>query len=254
MKSSIVAAALAIASCTLSVLLLADARAQTATMQNPTTRPERTLIVIGASYAKDWGTPALPGFTTVINKGVGGQETSDVRKRFVADVVAARPETVLIWGHINDIHRAPADGMAQVKERVRRNYSEMVAEARNAGIDVMLATEITLGIADTWKEKALALLAQVRGKQDYRRMVNAHVKELNEWLRDFARREQLVLLDFERAVDSGNGSRKVEYSTEDGSHVSPAGYAALTAYSSRVLTSAAGPTASGRQPATSPAD
>jgi lysophospholipase L1-like esterase len=99
-----------------------------------------------------------------------------------------------------------------------------------ANIDVILVTEITIPIPDTWKEKALAFVASLRGKQDYRSQKNEHIKAVNAWLRDYARAQNLKLIDLETALDSGNGTRKVEYAREDNSHVSPAGYQAITRY------------------------
>lgn len=230
----VVAALRACLTATAALLLIHSAASATNPMKNSPTSNKGALIVIGASYAASWGAPVLGGYQ-VTNRGVAGEETTQIRQRFAQDVVAARPEAALIWGHINDIHRAPAGKIEEVKRRAKQNYTQMVAEARRAGIEVILATEITLPVPDTWKEKIMALAARVRRKQDYRRLVNGHVKELNAWLREFAKNEELRLLDFERAVDSGNGTRKIEYAQEDGSHITPAGYAALTAFANREL-------------------
>jgi hypothetical protein len=45
------------------------------------------------------------------------------------------------------------------------------------------------------------------------------------------------LLDLERALRGPNGSRKSEYTAADGTHISPAGYAALTQYAAGILSS-----------------
>jgi hypothetical protein len=42
--------------------------------------PPASLVIIGASYAADWQKPNLPGYS-VVNRGVGGEETSQVRAR-----------------------------------------------------------------------------------------------------------------------------------------------------------------------------
>ena len=192
------------------------------------------LTIIGASYAGGWGTPSLPGYT-VTNKGVGGEDSSQVRARFARDVVAAKPDAVLIWGHINDIHRAPAGKVDEVKQRAKDNYRAMHAEAQAAGIKVLLATELTFSIGDGFFDGVMDRIARMRGKQNYRLVINGHVKEVNAWLRQYAREHGLTLLDLERAVDSGNGSRREEYDQEDRSHVNEAGYAVLTRYTSDVL-------------------
>jgi len=197
------------------------------------TAPAR-LTIIGASYAAGWGSPQLPGYV-ITNKGIGGEDSSQVRARFARDVVAAKPDAVLIWGHINDIHRAQPGKVEEVKARAKENYRAMHAEAKAAGIQVLLATEITFSVGDGFFDGIMDTLARWRGKQNYRVMVNGHVKEVNVWLREYARQNQLQLLDLERAVDSGNGSRREEYDDEDGSHVNPTGYAALTNYAKGIL-------------------
>jgi lysophospholipase L1-like esterase len=215
-----------ITACTMSTAFSADA---------PAPAPHsRSLIIIGASYAKDWGQPDLPGYR-VSNKGVGGEESSAVRVRFERDVIAPRPDAVLIWGHINDIFRAPRDQMEPVKQRARDNYKAMHEQARAASIEVILATEVTMTVGDTWKDRIMGLIGKIRGREDYRAMINRHVKDVNAWLRNYAAQHGLKLVDLERAVDSGNGSRRAEYSQADGSHISPAGYQALTAYASKAL-------------------
>ncbi|MGW8369566.1 MAG: hypothetical protein ACWGPN_12925, partial [Gammaproteobacteria bacterium] len=74
-------------------------------MQGTADVAQRKLVILGASYAASWGTPPLPGYV-VTNRGVGGDETSDMRARFGRDVAAASPDTVLIWGHVNNITKS----------------------------------------------------------------------------------------------------------------------------------------------------
>lgn len=214
---------------TSSIALLANHSTAASAMSSETQAATRRLVIIGASYAGEWGTPELPGFE-IINKGVDGQTSTQVHARFERDVIALRPDAVLIWGHYNDIVRTPAEQADEAKARAKQAYRAMVEEAKRAGIEPMLATEITLPIPDTWTETVMSWIASLLGKQDYRARVNGHIKELNAWLREFARAEKILLLDLERAVDSGNGTRRAEYAREDGSHISRAGYAAITEY------------------------
>lgn len=187
------------------------------------------MVILGASYAAEWESPKLPGYT-VTNKGIGGQESSDLRARFERDVLALKPDVVMIWGHYNDVVRASADKMAAAKQKAQDNYRWMTEQARAAGIEVILVTEITIPVPDTFKENAIAWVAGLLGKQDYRSQKNEQIKALNVWLRDYARTQNIKLIDLETALDSGNGTRKVEYTREDNSHVSPAGYQAITRY------------------------
>lgn len=193
-----------------------------------------TLVLAGASYVGGWKEPALPGYK-VINRGVGGDETHQVLARFDKDVLAARPSTVLIWGHINNVHRAPPGGIEAAKEKAKADYREMVTRARANGIDVILATEVTVSEAVGFANRLVAYINDLRGKQNYNGWVNEHVRDLNAWLRTYAKEQGLPLWDFEQVFDDGEGFRKLEYSSEDGTHINAAGYAALTNYAQAQL-------------------
>ena len=204
----------------------------------PAAEPQK-LVILGASYAASWGTPPLPSLK-VVNKGVGGEQTGGMRARFQRDVVAERPAIVLIWGHINNITQSdllnltPA-GIESVKAGARADYRAMLEQARAAGIEVVLATEIPMAEAVSAVDHLRALLGRLRGKQSYASQVNAQVRDLNVFVRELAAREQLQLLDFERVFAPDGGARKPEYSSEDRSHVSTAGYRALTDYAAAEL-------------------
>jgi lysophospholipase L1-like esterase len=185
------------------------------------------LVLMGASYTADWGVPVLPGHE-VLNRGRGGDETHQMLARFDAEVLAARPSVVLIWGHINNSHRAGDQPFSAVRARVQSDYREMVARARRQGASVVLATEVTMSEQTGLRNKLGALIGSLRGKEGYRERINRQVREINTWLREFARAEGLPLLDFERAFDDGDGHRRAEFTSEDGSHISAAGYAVLT--------------------------
>ncbi|WP_331159535.1 GDSL-type esterase/lipase family protein [Steroidobacter sp.] len=188
-----------------------------------------TLVLAGASYVGGWKEPELPGYR-VINRGAGGEETHQVLARFERDVIAAKPQAVLIWGHINNVHRAPPGGIEAAKEKAKADYREMVRLGRENGIEVILATEVTVSEAVGLANRLVAFINNLRGKQNYNAWVNEHVRDVNAWLRTYAREQRLRLWDFEKVFDDGEGFRKLEYSSEDGTHISADGYAALTNY------------------------
>ena len=203
-------------------------------MATPAADPGKTLIILGASYAGSWGSPPLPGYR-VVNRGVGGEPTRDTLARFARDVVAERPDAVLIWGHINNITQSSPEQVAAVKVATREHYLEMLRQAREAGIAVILATEIPLAEPAGLLDVARAFIGRLRGKQSYAERTNAHVRELNEFVRQLAAREKLMLLDFERVFAPDGGARKPDFAAADRSHITKAGYDALTAYASAQL-------------------
>jgi lysophospholipase L1-like esterase len=198
-----------------------------------------TMIITGASYAASWGTPPLPG-RLVINRGVGGQQTAQMRDRFEQDVVAAKPQQVLIWGHINNVTQsniafAPPERAAEIKRAAEDDYRAMVGQARRAGIAVILATEIPLAEPAGLLNEIRALVGRMLGRQSYAEKVNAHVRDLNAFVRELGAREKLRVLDFEKVLAPDGGARRPAYATDDLSHVTPAGYEALTRYATREL-------------------
>lgn len=192
------------------------------------------LVITGASYAADWKEPKL-GSYQVLNRGAGGEETHQVRARLERDVLSAKPSAVLIWGHINNVHRAPQGGIEGAKTKAIEDYRAMVEQVRGAGAQVYLATEVTLTDSLSWRDRIVNAINKLRGKQSYASWVNQQVREVNAWLRTYAAEQNIKLLDFEKTVDDGDGFRKAEYTSPDGTHISEAGYAALTKYSQSVI-------------------
>jgi lysophospholipase L1-like esterase len=158
-----------------------------------------------------------------------------MRSRFRQDVVAAKADAVLIWGHVNnitqsDVVNATPARIEAVKEAARQDYLAMLQMARAARIDVILATEVPLAESAGLMDQARAWLGRLRGKTSYAARVNVHVRDLNAFLRQLAAREGLRLLDFEKVFAPDGGARKPEFATSDLSHITPAGYGALTDY------------------------
>ena len=65
--------------------------------------------------------------------------------------------------------------------------------------------------------------------------MNQHVLATNAWLREFARRQGLLLLDLQPVVSDPQNGRLPAYATDDASHISPAGYQKLTEYAAPIL-------------------
>lgn len=186
-----------------------------------------SVVIIGASYAKGWN-PAQVGGLKVINQGAGGEQTHEILARFDKDVLAHAPRAVIIWGFINDIFRSSPEELDSKLVRARENMSNMIGKAQSQGIIPILVTEVTLPGNDGWIDQIAAWIGSVRGKKSYRDQVNAHVMEMNQWVRRVAAEKKLAVLDFEKVLADENGRRKGEYTTQDGTHLSPLAYAALT--------------------------
>jgi len=196
--------------------------------------PKGPLVIHGASYAGGWPLKQV-GSMPVVNTGVSGQQSFEMLERFERDVVSKRPRAVIVWGFINDVFRTAPDNMEAALGRVRDSYTRMVAIARANGIEPILATEVTVRPVDTWSEMVMGPIGRLLGKESNTDRINKHVLATNRWLMDYARREGLLLIDLHGTLSEANGQRRKEFALEDGSHIPPAGYTAITAYVTPIL-------------------
>lgn len=190
------------------------------------THPDGPIIVLGASYAAAW-TPTIPGLT-ILNRGVAGQQSSEMLARFDTDVVAAKPRAVILWGFINDIFRSPRASIDETVARAQQNYLTMIERARRAGIDVVLATEVTVRAPKSLLEPVMSLAGRLLNRPNYQDYVNTHVLQVNAWLRALAARERLLLLDLQPVLSDRDHRRAKRFALDDGSHISAAGYGLLS--------------------------
>lgn len=195
--------------------------------------PSGPIVVLGASYAGGWPIDRIAGIE-VVNKGVSGQASFEVLERFERDVAAVKPRAVILWGFINDIFRAEGDASAAA-QRARDSYTRMIALARERGIEPILATEVTIRPPASWMNTLAAIVGALRGKESYQARINRHVIDVNRGLVDLARRDGLLLLDFQSTLAERGGMRRPEFTLEDGSHITPAGYESLTTYARPIL-------------------
>jgi lysophospholipase L1-like esterase len=187
------------------------------------------LVIIGASYVRGWDLKEIAGIP-VINKGVNGEQTFEMLRRFEQDVIASRPKAVIIWGYINDIFRSQKADIKGKLDASRENLGKMVEAARAHNIMPILVSEVTICGQRGFKESVAAFAGRLLGKESYQEYVNKHVRAVNEWLREYSRESNIALFDFEKVLADETGARKKEYAEADGSHISPRGYEKLNGY------------------------
>lgn len=191
------------------------------------------LLIVGASYAKNWQIEKIFQHS-VINKGISGSETGSMLERFKADIQETKPRIVIIWGFINDIFRSEPGKLDQKIAKTRDNVTAMIELCRDSGITPIVATEVTITSKNTWTEKILGPVGKLLGKESYHEYINKHVIATNNWLKEYARENNIHVLDFEKVLAGESGERKREYAVDDGSHLSKQAYEALTKYMHRI--------------------
>jgi lysophospholipase L1-like esterase len=188
----------------------------------------KTLVVLGASYAGGWDPERPIAGYRIVNKGVSGQQSYEMLARFETDVLELKPDAVIIWGFINDVFRSDRGQIDQTLRRTRESIQAMVGLAIKAGVMPILATEVTIRGKDGWLDSLQLMIGQILGRSSYQDYINGHVVEVNQWIRQTATSEGILLLDFEGVLADQRGVRRKEFAQPDGGHISKQGYEALT--------------------------
>jgi lysophospholipase L1-like esterase len=173
--------------------------AGTPAFRSPVEAPPSGLGDVKSQYAW-WLMQAHPDWD-VLNKGVNGERSDQIRARFERDVVEERPRVVVLIAGVNDVFQErPA---AHVIEHLGWMYDRAAAE----GIRVVAGTIIPYNTAT----------------QDQ----NASMREVNEWIRRTARGSATLQFVDTRAAVSAAGKPDMLSETADQLHPSPAGYRAM---------------------------
>jgi len=138
----------------------------------------------------------------VLNKGVNGERTDQIRARFERDVIAEKPAVVVVIAGVNDVYQGrPA---SHAIEQLRWMYER----AGQAGIRVIAGTIIPFNTATADQ--------------------NARMAEINAWIRQVATAPAVHVVDTRAAV-AAPGKADMLSDTPDRLHPSPAGYKAMAA-------------------------
>jgi lysophospholipase L1-like esterase len=134
----------------------------------------------------------------MLNRGVNGERSDQIRARFERDALRARPAVIVIIAGVNDVYqgRDAAD--------VERELEAMYGAARAAHVPVVAGTIIPFNTATSDQ--------------------NARMRAVNDWIRAYtAAHSDVVFCDTRASVaEPGNPDRLV--SSPDNLHPSPDGY------------------------------
>jgi acyl-CoA thioesterase-1 len=179
----------------------------------PPAAGETRVVFIGDSITEGWGQKGtatspdraefFPG-KPYINRGISGQTTPQMLVRFRQDVIDLKPKVVVLLAGINDI--AENTGKTTLPE-IAGNIASMGELARANGIRVVLCS--VLPASDFHWHLGLEPAPKIRA--------------LNAWIKDYARKNGFVYVDYYSAMANSEGGLKTELSP-DGVHPNKAGY------------------------------
>jgi len=186
---------------------------------------EKTRVVLlGASVGREWNLPDLPGRTGQDGYVFEALAAWQFDKSEILEETLMRPRRkfrltrTYLKGFLEP-SRQPAD-IIVIKEcsayfpgdleKYRRSFGEWATAVRQGGRGLVLAT-----VVPVTAERA----AGVPGKME-------QVREFNDWVREYARREGITLLDLEEALRTDPEKRflRDDLTSGDGTHLNRKAY------------------------------
>jgi len=178
---------------------------------------EARVVFMGDSITDSWDDPKYGGFfpgKAYIDRGISGQTTPQMLVRFRADVIALRPQVVVILAGTNDL--AGNTGPMTLQE-IEDNLVSMSELAKANHIRVVLASILPISDYESRDGKPIIRTTQRPPEK---------IKALNEWMRSYVAQNKLTYLDYYSAMTDDKGFLREELS-EDGLHPNSKGYAIM---------------------------
>lgn len=167
---------------------------------------------IGDSITEGWHLNEYFTGRDFVNRGIGGQITSQMLGRFLQDVVGTHPKAVVIMGGINDIGRGyPAN-------TIEANLETMGDLAKLHGIKPLFAS--LLPVSDYHKDKDPRYeMTKTHPPQE--------IVQVNKWLQDYCAREKFVYIDYYSVMADYKKELQADLS-DDGLHPNARGYRVMS--------------------------
>lgn len=174
-------------------------------LENPADNEDR-VVFMGNSITEFWKNIHPDFFVgkTYVNRGIGGQTTSQMLLRFRADVINLHPKVVVFLGGTNDIAGNTGD---VTLDMIEDNIFSMIELARANDISVVLCSVLPV-FEYPWSP----------GKQPAEKII-----ELNRALRFYAETHGITFVDFHTPMKDERNGLRLELG-EDGVHPNVSGY------------------------------
>jgi lysophospholipase L1-like esterase len=180
---------------------------------------ENRVVFFGDSITDIWPiADSFPG-KPYVNRGIGGQTTSQMLVRFRQDVINLQPKVVVILAGTNDI--AGNSGPISNQD-IEANLASLADLARANKIAVIFSS-------------ILPVHNYTPQSQDfYAQRPMDRILALNRWLKDYCAANQVVYLDYFSAVVDDKGLLKRDLA-DDGLHPNKAGYAIMAPLAQKAI-------------------
>ena len=183
---------------------------------------ENRVVFFGDSITDIWKLDESFSGKPYINRGIGGQTTSQMLVRFRQDVIDLQPKAVVILAGTNDIagNTGPISN-----ENIEANYASIAELARAHDIKVIFSSILPV---HNYTPESQDFFAQRPMER---------VLALNRWLKDYCAANDLIYLDYFSAMVDDKGLLKRDLA-KDGLHPNQAGFAIMAPLAEKAIAKA----------------
>ncbi|HEX3739834.1 MAG TPA: SGNH/GDSL hydrolase family protein [Terriglobales bacterium] len=180
---------------------------------------ENRVVFFGDSITDIWKLDdSFPG-KHYVNRGIGGQTTSQMLVRFRQDVIDLQPKILVILAGTNDV--AGNTGPISNKD-IEANLASMADLAKVHGIRVIFSSILPV---NNYTPEAQEFFASRPPER---------ILALNDWLKGYCEKNGLIYLDYFSAMVDDKGLLKRDLA-KDGLHPDQAGFAVMSPMAEKAI-------------------
>jgi lysophospholipase L1-like esterase len=147
----------------------------------------------------------------LIGAGVGGNKVYDLYLRMDQDVLAQKPDVVVIWVGVNDVWHKATSGTGTDADKFEKFYSAIINKLRDKGIRVILTTPAVIG-----------------ERTDFTNMQDGDLNHYSQIIRNLAQKFKCGLVDLREIfhtyeLKNNPGNKELGILTKDRVHLNEAG-------------------------------
>jgi lysophospholipase L1-like esterase len=180
---------------------------------------ESRVVFFGDSITDIWKLDdSFPG-KHYVNRGIGGQTTSQMLVRFRQDVIDLQPKVVVVLAGTNDI---AGNSGPIANEDIEANLASMAELAKAHGIRMIFSSVLPV---NNYTPKSQEFFASRPPER---------ILALNSWLKDYCAKGDLTYLDYFSAMADDKGLLKRDLA-DDGLHPNQAGFAVMAPLAEKAI-------------------
>ncbi len=207
-----------------SLNVAADSRRKEFDIKNHSLRYEKKcpdFLFIGDSITHYWELNSYfhQNNCLIVNRGIGGDTTTYLRKRFYVDAIQLQPKYCILGIGINDSIDLEGDYWKRLEPKP---YEEVVTTAKDNFTDIIYQAETRN--MELILTSILPIDMPVSLHEDTRMQ---YIKDINCWIERVAKEKSMIYIDYYRELVNPDTGKIKDGTTYDGLHPNAVGYSIM---------------------------